>query len=70
MKLGNGLGASGVYFLKVFYGWGKLSGRSVMESESALLGCKLQSENVSEPSEECAQVAVFNVCYKWRICSV
>lgn len=21
-------------------------------------------------SEECAQVAIFNVCYKWRVCSV
>ena len=36
----------GTYFLKVFFGRGKLSGRSVLESESVLLGCKLQSENV------------------------
>jgi len=39
MKLGNGLGASGAYFLKVFF----LGG---------LRGVKLQSENVSEPSGE------------------
>ena len=33
MKLGNGLGASGAYFLKVFLWRGKLSGRSVLRSE-------------------------------------
>lgn len=63
MKLGNGLGASGAYFLKVFLWavWG---------------GVKLQSENALgwvstlACSEECAQVAIFSVCYEWRICSV
>ena len=58
MKLGNGLGASGAYFLKVFLGgaswavglfWGV-----------SKLAC----------SEECAQVVIFSVCYEWRICSV
>ena len=46
MKLGNGLGASGVYFLKVFF----LDG---------LRGVKLQSENVSEPVLRSEQVDAF-----------
>lgn len=67
----------GTYFLKVFLG-GRLDDAScsVLESESVLLGCKLQSENalgcVSKltRSEECAQVAIFSVCYEWRICAI
>lgn len=49
MKLGNSSRAMGVgaYFLKVFlWGWLGAASCSVLESESALLGCKLQSENV------------------------
>ena len=46
MKLGNGLGASGAYFLKVFF----LGG---------LRGVKLQSENVSEPVLGSEQVGAF-----------
>ena len=67
MKLGNGLGASGAYFLKVFYGWSSCSSEPVLRGEQvegfwgvSKLAC----------AEECAQVAIFNVCYEWRICSV
>ena len=48
MKLGNSSRAMGVgaYFLKVFLqGWLDAASCSVLESEYALLGCKLQSEN-------------------------
>ena len=47
MKLGNGLGASGAYFLKVFFFLG------------GLRGVKLQSENVSEPALRSEQVDAF-----------
>jgi len=44
MKLGNGLGASGAYFLKVFlWGWLGAASCSVLKSESVLLERKLQS---------------------------
>lgn len=81
MKLGNGLGASGVYFLKVFFRWGKLlvwacseewASCSVLVRQSALTIVNNALGWVSKLtcSEECAQVAIFNVCYEWRICSV
>lgn len=79
MKLGNSSRAMGVgaYFLKVFLtvvGWSLLGRAScyVLVRQSALtivnnaLGCASKLTR----SEECAQVAIFNVCYKWRICSV
>ena len=58
MKLGNGLGASGVYFLKVFCGGARWAVGLCWGVSK--LAC----------AEECAQVAIFNVCYEWRICSV
>ena len=65
MKLGNGLGASGAYFLKVFLGWAGWSllvraSCSVLESVSVLLGRKLQSENVMGSE----QVGAF-----WGVCT-
>ena len=48
MKLGNGLGASGAYFLKVFLWRGKLSGRSVLRSVS-----KLSRSGVTELVNDC-----------------
>lgn len=75
MKLGNSSRAMGVgaYFLKVFFGWAgwSLLGRascSVLESESVLLGCKLLRLSLFWGARR--QVAIFNVCYEWRICSV
>lgn len=80
MKLGNGLGASGAYFLKVFFLGGHVE-RSVCSEEWAscsvlvwqgwltIVNNALGWVSVS-PSSECAQVAIFSVCYEWRICSV
>ena len=68
MKLGNSSRAMGVgtYFLKVFFWavWGV--------SSCNLRTCLSLFWGVSKlfRSEECAQVAIFNVCYEWRICSV
>ena len=64
MKLGNSSRAMGVgvYFLKVFFLGGQVE---VWERVWAFWGVsKLAC------SEECAQVAIFDVCYEWRICSV
>lgn len=81
MKLGNGLGASGVYFLKVFF-WGRQVEGSVCSEEWAscsalvwqswltIVNNALGWVSKLARSGECAQVAIFNVCYEWRICSV
>ena len=68
MKLGNSSRAMGVgaYFFESFF-----SGRSegcqvaIWERVWAFWGVSKLTR-----SEECTQVAIFNVCYEWRICSV
>ena len=81
MKLGNGLGASGAYFLKVFFVAGQVE-RSVCSEEWASCSALVWQSWLTiannalgwvsklTRSEECAQVVIFSVCYKWRICSV
>lgn len=74
MKLGNSSRAMGVgaYFLKAFLGWrldaaswsllvraGKLTRWDDVDNQ------QLVSRGVAR-----SQVAIFNVCYEWRICSV
>lgn len=83
MKLGNSSRAMGVgvYFLKVFFGRGKLLVWACFEewaSWSLLVrrsGLTIVSNALGwasklARSEECAQVAILYVCYEWRICSV
>ena len=78
MKLGNSSRAMGVgaYFLKVFFwaGWSLLARAScsvlVRLNGLTIVNNALGWVSKLTCSEECAQVAIFNVCYKWRICSV
>ena len=83
MKLGNSSRAMGVgaYFLKVFFLGGQVevwacveecASWSLLVRQSALTIVSNALGWVSKlaRSEECAQVAIFNVCYEWRICSV
>ena len=79
MKLGNGLGASGAYFLKVFWG-GRSEGCQVAIWERVWAfwgglaswrdGAMLIINNLYRGALLGTQVAIFNVCYEWRICSV
>ena len=65
MKLGNGLGASGVYFFILRLrgsGLGWQVGAWVVLSVAWSASCPLLMRR--------AQVAIFNVCNEWRICSV
>lgn len=75
MKLGNGLGASGAYFLKVFCDgarWGLRTclSRLVRLNRLTIVNNALGWVSKLTRFEECAQVAIFSVCNKWRICSV
>lgn len=71
----------GAYFLKVFLGWGKLlvwacfeecasCSALVWQSWLTIVNNALGWVSKLTRSEERAQVAIFNVCYEWRICSV
>ena len=43
--------------------------RKLLRAGERVRSARLQVA-IWERSEECAQVAIFNVCYEWRICSV
>ena len=79
MKLGNSSRAMGVgvYFLKVFCGGlgRSLLGRAscsvlVWHSWLTIVNNALGWVSKLTRSGECVQVAIFSVCYEWRICSV
>ena len=84
MKLGNGLGASGAYFLKVFLeGWlgaASCSSEPVLRSEQVGAfwwgraswrdGAMLIINNLYRGALLGTQVAILYVCNKQRICSV
>lgn len=71
----------GAYFLKVFFVAGQVE-RSVCSEEWASCSALVWQSWLTiannalgwvsklTRSEECAQVVIFSVCYKWRICSV
>ena len=77
MKLGNGLGASGVYFFILRL---RVASWSLLEWASWRVLVRLNGLTIVNNalgwvsklacSEEREQVAIFNVCYEWRICSV
>ena len=70
MKLGNSSRAMGVgaYFLKVFF-VGVAGCRTLLRAGERVRFARSQVA-IWERSEECAQVAIFSVYNKWRICSV